>query len=677
MKTFIALLWCASLALFPVRAATTTLLPFGAAWSYFDEGYLPSADWAQSALSDAGWEFGTAPLGYGDGDEATVVNFGFDDEHKFVTTYFRRLLTMDAPSQYESILLELTRDDGAVVYVNGNEVFRSNMPTGTIAYSTYASTGLLYDVENAPVSVALSPAWFVQGENLIAVEVHQFEPASPDLSFDLRLTGDSGETGATITRQPYLQVGTSSNLIVRWRTSAPTTTRVRYGTNPANLNLQVSNTARVADHEITLTGLMPDTKYFYDVGTVTNVLAGDSTYYFVSAPIPGTEKPTRIWAIGDAGTGYQAQYQVRDAYSNFTSNRHTDVWLMLGDNAYSIGLDHEYQANMFNVYPTMLRQFVLWPTIGNHETAGNANLSDDFDYYRIFTMPTAGQAGGVPSGTEHYYSYDYANIHFVCLDSMTTIYREPNGAMAQWLHADLANTTRDWIIAYFHHPPYTHASHNSDYEGDLIAMRANIVPILEYYGVDLVLAGHSHAYERSYLIDGLYGPTANPTNYIDRGDGRTNGTGAYWKAAGGMGARRGTVYIVDGSSGGQGGGGTLDHPVMYYSALTYGSLVLDITGQRLDAKFLSAAGTVDDSFTILKEAHTNAPQPILQVSRSTTNAILSWPTTIPDYLLESKSTVNAPNWSPVNLPAKTNGRRKAVAVPVTETQKFFQLRRQP
>ena len=659
--------------------AETTLLPFNSEWRYFDFGYQPAPDWFSPVSDDSGWNLGLGQFGYGDGDEATTVSYGADDENKYVTTYFRTLVYIDNPGDYASLSLHLLRDDGAVVYLNGSEIFRSNMPADPIAYGTYAASRLTYPAEVGIEVVTLVPSQFIAGNNLIAVEVHQFEPASPDLSFDLALIGSPPPAAVSITRGPYLQVGTSSNLVVRWRTSAPVDTRVRYGTSLANLNQIASSGALVTDHEIKLPGLVPDTKYFYDIGTTALKLAGDGTYYFVSSPVPGPARSTRIWAIGDFGTGAAAQYNVRNAYQNFTGARNTDVWLMLGDNAYYTGQDSEYQAFVFNIYPELLRRTVVWPTVGNHETSFSQVLTDAWDYYAIFTMPTLGQAGGVPSGTEHYYSYDYANIHFICLDSMTAVFRQPNGAMAQWLKADLADTTRDWIIAYFHHPPYTKGSHNSDAESDLIQMRGNILPILESFGVDLVLSGHSHSYERSYLIDGHYGlsTTINASHYINAGDGRTNGTGAYLKPGGGLGAGLGTVYIVDGSSGGQGGGGLLNHPAMNYSTLTHGSLVLDITGQRLDGSFVTGSGTVADTFTILKEDYPSAPRPSLRVGRAGNNVTMNWPTSVPDYRLETTAALNDPNWLPATVNLSTNGRRKSVTLSPADAQRFFQLHKQP
>jgi hypothetical protein len=654
--------------------AATTLLPYYSGWLFFDDGYLPAFNWMQPGYDDGDWKYGNAQFGYGDGDESTFVNFGPDDEHKFITTYFRTYVYVSNPSQYGSIVLNLIRDDGAVVYVNGQEVFRNNLPDDNISYNTYALSGVIYSDETTPVTTTLSPSLFVEGYNLLAVEMHQFEAASPDLSFDLEVLGNTGGGAATVVRGPYLQIGTSSNIVVRWRTSSPTTTRVRYGTTAGNLTSSAINNSLVTDHEITLPNLGPNTKYFYDIGTTTAALAGDSTYFFTTAPVTGTIKPTRIWAIGDAGTGFFQQYQVRDAYVNFTGSRPTDVWLMLGDNAYYSGYDFEFQAYMFDVYPTLLRQNVAWSTMGNHEANQNQILSDGYAYYDIYTLPTAGQAGGVPSGTEHYYSFNYANIHFVCLDSQTAIYRQTNGAMAQWLRADLADTIADWTIVFFHHPPYTRGSHNSEGETDLIQMRQNIVPILESYGVDLVLAGHSHVYERSFLIDGFYGfmASANATNFIDHGDGRTNGTGAYVRPVGNAGARRGAVYIVDGSSGGQGTGGLLDHPAFFYSTHNVGSLVLDVTGKRLDAKFISGNGTVDDTFTMFKEA-----PPMMSIAKAGTNTVISWPTSLLNYQLEAKPTMQSMSWSPANGFASTNSGRKAVAVPAAQDKQFFRLRSVP
>ncbi|MGH8247721.1 MAG: metallophosphoesterase, partial [Gammaproteobacteria bacterium] len=230
---------------------------------------------------------------------------------------------------------------------------------------------------------------------------------------------------------------------------------------------------------------------------------------------------------------------------------------------------------------------------------------NNFPFLHIYNQPTAGECGGVPSGTEKYYSFDYGHIHFVCLDAngygTFTSNNGSNGAMYAWLEEDLSANTNLWLIAFWHHPPYTKGSHDSDWEGELISMRQNYVPLLESYGVDLVLCGHSHCYERSYLIDGHYGFSSSFTSGMmkDGGSGREEESGPYVKPTVGPGANQGAVYVVAGSSG-QVSGGALNHPIMHYDALRLGSLVLDIEGTALRAKFLRESGAVDDYFTIYK-----------------------------------------------------------------------------
>jgi hypothetical protein len=420
----------------------------------------------------------------------------------------------------------------------------------------------------------------------------------------------SGATAAVVTRGPYLQLGTTTSATIRWRTDTTTPSRVRYGLAPGSLSGTADVATSTTEHVVTVSGLVPDTTYYYSVGTPTETLAGgDSTYFFHTHPFAGSVGPIRIWVIGDSGTANASAQAVRNAYLTFTGSRATDAWLMLGDNAYSNGTDAEYQAAVFNMYPTILRNTFLWPTLGNHDTAGSSTPPAGLPYYAMFTLPTGGEAGGLASGTEDYYSFDRGNVHFVCLDSMTSD-RSPTGAMATWLRNDLSATTQDWIIAFWHHPPYSKGSHDSDTESQLIEMRQNFLPILEDYGVDLALTGHSHSYERSYLLDGHYGSSTTLTSSMikDSGSGRPSETGAYQKPSSGLAPHEGAVYAVAGSSG-QTSGGTLNHPAMFISINQLGSMVLDVDGNRLDAKFLRETGAIADSFTIVKGGPPATPTP--------------------------------------------------------------------
>ena len=320
---------------------------------------------------------------------------------------------------------------------------------------------------------------FVTGTNVIAVEIHQSTLASSDISFDLEINGLNTPPTPIISRGPYLQLGTPTSLIVRWRTDIASSSKVNFGTILGGLTNSVIDNSIVTEHIIQLTGLLPNTKYFYDIGTSTTVLQGDANNYFISPVANGTQKKTSIWVTGDCGNNSTNQRNVRDQYATFRGTNYTDLWLLLGDNAYNSGLETEYQTNFFDQYKNdMLKKTVLWPCPGNHDYANNVTRQNDHNvpYFTIFSLPTAGEAGGVPSGTEAFYSFDYGNIHFLALDSYGkegNTYRlyDTLGPQVVWIKNDLLANTKKWVIAYWHHPPYTMGSHNSDSEGELISIQ--------------------------------------------------------------------------------------------------------------------------------------------------------------------------------------------------------------
>ena len=170
--------------------AQTTLVAYGATWKYLDNGSNQGTAWRAVSFSDASWRTGNAELGYGDGDETTVIRYGSSSSFKYVTTYFRKSITVTNAGQYSGLSLSIKRDDGAIVYINGTEVFRTNMSTGTISYTTLASADASDD-GRTPQTISLSPTRLVNGTNVIAVEIHQRTRSSSDISFNLQLTGST------------------------------------------------------------------------------------------------------------------------------------------------------------------------------------------------------------------------------------------------------------------------------------------------------------------------------------------------------------------------------------------------------------------------------------------------------------------------------------------------------
>ena len=168
------------------QPATPALIPTGSTWRYRDDGSDQGVAWRRPDFSDDTWKSGPAELGFGDGDEATVINGG-PSSARIATVYFRRRFLVGDPAAFTQLRLNLRRDDGAIVYLNGLEVFRSNMPTGEVSYATY--TGQATTSETAFFSTNVPPTLLSPGTNLVAVELHQSDRTSSDLSFELELRG--------------------------------------------------------------------------------------------------------------------------------------------------------------------------------------------------------------------------------------------------------------------------------------------------------------------------------------------------------------------------------------------------------------------------------------------------------------------------------------------------------
>ena len=460
-------------------AAQTTLVSTGAVWRFVADGYKQGDGWRGIGFDDTAWTAGAAPLGYGDGDESTVVFNGTNDGP--ITIYFRHAFVLTNGLPFPTITLRLLHDDGAVVYVNSNEAYRVHLPSGPLDYLTTATSLVDGAEENVFHQRGILPYYLRPGTNVIAVELHQHASGRADASFEMELiagipisrpivtmtspvdaeTYEPGmipirveasdadghiervnffagtnllhaETnligsvstppfefnwgnvpsgryhvgalavdqmgrgtrtpwariqagavlGNSIVRGPYLQSCTSTSIVVRWRTAWLTEdSLVRIGTSVSSLNSEFTRPEQTFEHEFRLNELQPDTKYYYSISDANSLIAGGPDYFFRTAPT--NTRPVRIWAIGDSGTAQRTAAAVRDSYADAT-DRVTDLWLMLGDNAYEAGTDAEYQAAVFDLYPTLLRNTVLWPTLGNHDASSNGS-TEEFPYLEIFS----------------------------------------------------------------------------------------------------------------------------------------------------------------------------------------------------------------------------------------------------------------------------------------------------
>ena len=411
-------------------------------------------------------------------------------------------------------------------------------------------------------------------------------------------------------RTPYLQVASSDSITIRWQTKKQNIGVVRIGRDIHQVDKVFSEDVADDEHSIRLTGLQPNTKYYYSVGTHKFSIYEGSDYWFRTSPSPNDKSTAiRFWVTGDQGQAGKIQSDVRDAMLSWTQknpvnaekSKSLDFWLTTGDNAYRSGTNQQFQDNFFIPYATILKHTPVWPTYGNHDARRWA-------FHNIFSFPTKGEAGGVASATEKYYSFDYGALHVVMLDSQTSRIQK-NSRMLRWLQKDLAATKQKWLIAVFHHPPFTKGSHNSDNPADSLNrmqnVRKHILPVLEQAGVDVVLSGHSHMYERSWFMNCHYGASNTFTkNYIQDGVSKVNDKIkqqglVYSKVNTGLSPLSGTVYVTIGSSA-RVDVGDLDHPAMPVSLHESGSLVFDIIKNKLTANFITETGKVSDSFSIVK-----------------------------------------------------------------------------
>jgi len=204
---------------------SSILIASNSFWKYLDDGSNQSNAWATLSFNDAAWKMGPAQFGYGFSSEATLINYGPNATAKYITTYFRRHFLVNDPSVVTALMVSVQRDAGAVVYLNGAEVFRSNMPlTGAINYLTPATLSLsgasktqFYD------GPPIDPDELLPGDNVMAVEVHQHSGSSSQMDFDLQLVATNKLVPPRVTL-----VNSNGQITLSWNAYASKTYRVQY-----------------------------------------------------------------------------------------------------------------------------------------------------------------------------------------------------------------------------------------------------------------------------------------------------------------------------------------------------------------------------------------------------------------------------------------------------------------
>lgn len=293
-----------------------------------------------------------------------------------------------------------------------------------------------------------------------------------------RACGDGAptEAGEVVLRRPYLQQVSADRAMLGWVSSAPAGERVEITTPrgdkvtdapgvPEQTELRVPGGSQMW---ATITGLEPDTVYCY-------ALAGDggpraAPTGFKTAPAPDSAAPVRFLAFGDSGGGGSDQRALRDRMYDYPY----DFMIHTGDLAYDRGKLSEFEANVFRVYADLFQNLPFFPTPGNHEYESHGGAA----YRDVFAIPG--------DGGEQFYSFDWGRVHFASIDT-----EQDYAKQIAWLDRDLAATKLPWKVVYLHKPPFSAGDHGSD-----TALQKLLAPVVEKHGVQLVLAGHDHHYER-------------------------------------------------------------------------------------------------------------------------------------------------------------------------------------
>ena len=308
--------------------------------------------------------------------------------------------------------------------------------------------------------------------------------------------------GTGLRRYPYLQSVGPTSARVAWTstTGGPGMVRVAPSADgpwsefAADWRLfETAYTYDVEDYtayDATLTDLEPNSAYCYEVIEDGEVLARGLS--LGTAWASEDDRTVRIVAFGDSGDASDSQKGLRDQMLT----RDYDVFLHLGDMAYGSGTFTEFEERVFDIYRDLLHEVPTYPTPGNHEYKTEVG-QPYLDVYYLWEQALR------DADQERYYSFDYGDVHFVSLDSngetllpaAVDVNDENPDDMLNWLEADLAATDKPWKIAFFHHPPYSSSERDPN-----VLIRNGLLPTLEAGGVDLVLCGHDHHYERTKAI---------------------------------------------------------------------------------------------------------------------------------------------------------------------------------
>lgn len=538
---------CISMAACPVAAADTTpaepsgittLAAGGAAvdettqWRYLDNNTDPAGDsaaegydrlsWTKAGYDDSSWKTAAGTFGAKNGGIAnlgagyTDVDFtpsvllsqyingaSGDDIPAF---FFRTTFQVEDASAVTKLLGELYYDDAAIVYINGVKVAAFDEPNGG-----YASN-LSYGGSNAgapklgEISVS-DTSMLVNGDNILAVELHQGRSSSSDIYLAIKKLSLSTEPVSNELEVDSLTVNigeTEDCLGITWYDTDPEAAVLHWnGTDYTAAVKQASKTGYYVNH-VDLSGLKPSTQYTYTITaggktskeysyktpafggeSFTFAAVGDPQLYAnnLSANVEGWTKTVN--EVLSDGTDYSFLFSLGDQINEYYAQ----------DGSNLSKVESEYSGFFNN---ENLRSIALATLVGNHDNGNNSTL-----YTEHFQMPGVTSYGQNREGDGDY-SFTYGGVQFMVLNTSNLSIADHKAFLEDTLKK---NPNANWNVVSFHKSIYSVASHVT--EGDIVQLRTGLSPIFKQLGIDVVLQGHDHVYARSYIMGGEDGMTAD------------------------------------------------------------------------------------------------------------------------------------------------------------------------
>ena len=511
-------------------------------WSYWDEEEDPAGDsseegydrtrWTVSSYDVSSWKTGVCSFGAKNGELKSLsgglmpvtlltqykAGTSYDEgtEENIECFFFRTTVTIEDASAIEQIKGYIYYDDTATIYINGTKV------AGYSDDDTITENMVYIDGDAGDCEISITDeealAALVDGENIIAVEVHNCNATSSDIYFDMQYLQFRTEV-AYEDSEEYVNTPDEAQSSVSLNVGIDETERniTWYYNAEGTGTLYLAKESDLVDGampsdaaEYTAEGVSTNKEYYYSFQVTIEGLEEDTSYAYqvvngdVVSEVYTFETSTSDGSFsfalaGDPQLGCSVLATDVENWEN-TLNivaenelfEDVDFLLSAGDQVQTADNEDEYDGFLEH---EVLSSLTIATVVGNHDSSSSA-YSEHFNTTSDETNESS--YGSTEAGEDYYYVYE--GVLFMVLNSNNTSTAEHQAFMEEAIAAT-ADQDISWRVVTFHHSIYSVASHSL--EDSIIQRREELVPVFEELDIDVVLMGHDHVYVRTYIMDGL------------------------------------------------------------------------------------------------------------------------------------------------------------------------------